>query len=41
MENPIKHGMIWGGKNPYLWFNTHMHTFLTEKEMGIKTGTRL
>ena len=24
MENPIKHGMIWGVKTTYFWFNTHM-----------------
>ena len=24
-ENPMKHGMIWGGKNPYFWFNTHIY----------------
>ena len=24
MENPMNKWMIWGGKNPYFWFNTHI-----------------
>ena len=25
MENPIKHGMIWGVKSPYFWVDTHIN----------------
>ncbi len=30
MENPMNKWMIWGEKNLYFWFNTHIYIYIHE-----------